>query len=257
MGSRSTLRVQTSGPCFCALRPCLAGSTFLSEAEVRVLHDDPGMWPKELRLAGFAYNALAEQAPVSAKQRLAWLRRDPDGYSPQPYEQLTAVYRRAGRDQEARTVAIAKQRARRHTLGLPGRLWSLLLDGLVGYGYRTWLAAVWLAGFGWSAGSCSTAPTPTRRWCWPSRATSIPASTERSTRWIFCCPWSICTSKPSGSPVAGAVVGLGVDPSRLGSHHRGGGGPDRAAQTRLVARDVDQMWTTDAESVVAGKPTTL
>jgi hypothetical protein len=36
---------------------------------------------------------------------------------------------------------------------LSGRLWSLLLDGLVGYGYRTWLAGVWLAGFwlvGWA-----------------------------------------------------------------------------------------------------------
>jgi hypothetical protein len=77
----------------------------------------------------------------------------PAATAPKPYEQLAAVYRRAGRDQDARTVAIAKQRARRRTLGLPGRLWSLLLAVLVGYGYRTWLAVVWLAGFllvGWA-----------------------------------------------------------------------------------------------------------
>ena len=74
------------------------------------------------------------------------MARNPRGYSPQPYEQLAAVYRRAGRDQDARTVAIAKQRARRRTLSLPGRLWSLLLDGLVGYGYRTWVAGLWLGG---------------------------------------------------------------------------------------------------------------
>jgi hypothetical protein len=85
---------------------------------------------------------------------LDWLARNPDGYSPQPYEQLAAVYRSAGRDQDARTVGIAKQRARRRTLGPAGRLWSLLLDRLVGYGYRTWLAGVWLAVFwlaGWAA----------------------------------------------------------------------------------------------------------
>jgi hypothetical protein len=32
-------------------------------------------------------------------------------------------------------------------------MWSLLLDGLVGYGYRTWLAGLWLLGFwlvGWA-----------------------------------------------------------------------------------------------------------
>ena len=61
------------------------------------------------------------------------------------------MYRRAGRDQDARAVAIARQRVRRRTLGLPARLWSLLLDGLVGYGYRTWLAGLWPVGF-WLAG---------------------------------------------------------------------------------------------------------
>jgi hypothetical protein len=107
---------------------------------VGVLVDEPASWPRQAVLDGFAYEALYEDPPVSARQRLDWLARNPRGYSPQPYEQLAAVYRRAGRDSDARTVAIAKQRARRRTLALPGRLWSLLLDGLVGYGYRTWLA---------------------------------------------------------------------------------------------------------------------
>jgi hypothetical protein len=83
---------------------------------------------------------------------LAWLERDPRGYAPQPYEQLAAVYRQAGRDEDARRVAIASQRRRRKDQHLPGRLWGVLLDGLVGYGYRTWLAGLWLLGFllvGW------------------------------------------------------------------------------------------------------------
>jgi hypothetical protein len=142
-----------------------AGTLFLRElteppalvdftgAQVGTLLDEPASWPRQARLDGFVYDTLREYPLVSARQRLGWLARNADGYSPQPYEQLATVYRRAGRDQDARTVAIAKQRARRRTLGLAGRLWSLLLDGLVGYGYRTWLAGVWLAGFwlvGWA-----------------------------------------------------------------------------------------------------------
>lgn len=46
---------------------------------------------------------------------------------------------------------LAKQRCRRATLGLPGRLVGYLLDGVVGYGYRpgrafAWLVALMVAG---------------------------------------------------------------------------------------------------------------
>jgi len=124
-----------------------------THAQVGTLADEPASWPRRAMLDSFLYGALYERRPVSARQRLGWLARNLRGYSPQPYEQLAAVYRRAGRDQDARTVAIAKQRARRRTLGPAGRLWTLLLDGLVGYGYRTWLAGLWLLGFwlvGWA-----------------------------------------------------------------------------------------------------------
>jgi hypothetical protein len=42
---------------------------------------------------------------------------------------------------------------RRRTLSWAEWLWSVLLDGLVGFGYRTWLAGLWLLGFwlvGWA-----------------------------------------------------------------------------------------------------------
>lgn len=124
-----------------------------THARIGTLVDEPASWPRQTVLDGFVYDALFEVSPVTARQRLGWLTNNPLGYSPQPYEQLAAVYRRAGRDYDARTIAIAKQRARRRTLNPPERLWSLLLDGLVGYGYRTWMAAVWLLGFwlvGWA-----------------------------------------------------------------------------------------------------------
>lgn len=82
-----------------------------------------------------------------------WLGRTDGhtGYSPQPYEQLAAMYRADGNDREARYVLLANQRHRRKTLALPGRLFGGLLDVAVGYGYRTWLALVWLAGL-WAIG---------------------------------------------------------------------------------------------------------
>jgi hypothetical protein len=123
-----------------------------SGAQVGTLLDDPASWPRQAVVDRFVYDALFEYPPVSVRRRLDWLASNPRGYSPQPYEQLAAVYRRAGRDQDARTVAIARQRVRRRTLSLPGRLWSVLLDGLVGYGYRTWMAGLWLLGF-WLVGT--------------------------------------------------------------------------------------------------------
>ncbi|MGX2996122.1 oxidoreductase [Streptomyces sp. JNUCC 64] len=77
-------------------------------------------------------------------RRLEWLRRNP-GYAPQPYEQLAGFYRRIGHEGEARRVLLAKQRHRRRTLPPVARVWGRLLDVTVGYGYRPWLAGVWLA----------------------------------------------------------------------------------------------------------------
>lgn len=146
------------------LQELRAGSLFLRDltqppelvvfthAQVGALVDEPTSWPHKAYLDGFVYEALSERTTVSARQRLDWLARDRRRYRPQPYEQLAAVYRRAGRDQDVRTVAIAKQRARRRTLGLAEQVWSVLLDGLVGYGYRTWLAGIWLVGL-WLVGT--------------------------------------------------------------------------------------------------------
>jgi hypothetical protein len=145
------------------LQQLRAGSLFLRDltqppelvvfthAQVGALVDEPTSWPREAHLEGFVYEALYERTPVSARQRLDWLARDRHPYRPQPYEQLSAVYRRAGRDNDARTVAIAKQRARRRTLGLAGQLWSVLLDGLASAFHEGAVAVAWPA-VGWCGG---------------------------------------------------------------------------------------------------------
>jgi hypothetical protein len=122
------------------------GEVHFTHAQVGVYLDDETTWPTTLVLRGFVYDTLYERSQISAAARLRWLDRDPAGYTPQPYEQLAAVYRRAGRDDDARKVAIAKQRRRRETLNWPGKLWNGLLRWTVGYGYRTWQAGLWLLG---------------------------------------------------------------------------------------------------------------
>jgi hypothetical protein len=139
------------------------GQVRLSGLHTETIFDHPDTWPGQLNLSACTYQQLYARkfidaskpmptVPVDVYQRLAWLRRDPDGYLPQPYEQLAAVYRRTGHESEARRVLLEKQRRRRDTLPWSGRLAGYLLDGLVGYGYRNWLANVWLSTF-WLLGA--------------------------------------------------------------------------------------------------------
>jgi hypothetical protein len=130
------------------------GVVSLINSRVSRLGDNPATWPQQLCLRGLTYETLEGRAaagPVSVSERLRWLRRDPRGFSPQPYEQLAAYYRRTGQDVEARRVLLAKERARRRTLAWPGRVAGWVQDVLVGYGYRNWLAVGWLLAF-WIAG---------------------------------------------------------------------------------------------------------
>ncbi|KUJ65321.1 oxidoreductase [Streptomyces albus subsp. albus] len=129
-----------------ASRP--AGVVDLRSAQVAWYRDSERTWPEVLQLEGFVYGAARLENPDSAfrddaARRLRWIARTPR-YHPQPYEQLASNYRRIGHDEEARRVLLAKQRHRRRTLHPAGRAWGCLLDGTVGYGYRPWLAGVWL-----------------------------------------------------------------------------------------------------------------
>jgi hypothetical protein len=102
--------------------------------------------PSEIWLNGFTYDVIRHPTGrVPVTERIDWVSRGPFGYQPQPYEQLAGFYRRAGYDDDARRVLLAKQRHRRTTLNAPGRAAGRLLDITVGYGYRPWLAAIWLA----------------------------------------------------------------------------------------------------------------
>ncbi|RVX46679.1 hypothetical protein EDD27_9572 [Nonomuraea polychroma] len=116
------------------------GVVTLAHSKVGILQDDPETWPENLRLNGLTYDRLRGSGVA---RRVEWITRDPEGFRPQPYEQLAAWYISDGNDALARRTQLAKLRARRQTQGLGGRLWGRLLDVAVGYGYRPWLAGIW------------------------------------------------------------------------------------------------------------------
>ncbi|MFJ9562200.1 oxidoreductase [Streptomyces fuscichromogenes] len=130
-----------------------SGPVDLRGSQVSRLHDNEHSWPGVVELDGFVYGSIkmaeaterrgAVTPRDSVARRVAWIRRSP-GYNPQPYEQLASCYRKAGHDDDARRVLLAKQRHRRRTLPAAARVWGHLLDATVGYGYRPWLAGVWL-----------------------------------------------------------------------------------------------------------------
>ncbi|THA26900.1 oxidoreductase [Streptomyces sp. RKND-216] len=150
----SLRRLSTPELCFTSPAP-ERGLIVLSGATVENLVDKVSSWPRDERLwmAGFTYQRLIHRGHFSLQQRLDWLAAATPEYSPGPYEQLAAVYRAGGEDADARAVLLEKQRRRRETLPVAGKLWGLIQDWTVAYGYRPgqaalWMVLLWLAGFG-------------------------------------------------------------------------------------------------------------
>ncbi|MEV6805008.1 membrane-associated oxidoreductase [Streptomyces sp. NPDC051132] len=122
--------------------PPMEGALSLRRAQLDVLLLEPESAPEEVLLGGLTYTSLVPHEP--AERRLPLLERERDGYVPDAYAQLTAAYRRVGDDHAARLVQLAGQRRHRHTLPWYGRVWGLLQDVTVGYGFRPLRAAGWL-----------------------------------------------------------------------------------------------------------------
>jgi hypothetical protein len=120
----------------------IEGAVDLRHARIGVLRDNPEVWPDAIHMDGLSYEVLEPKLP--AAQRLRWLRRDPDGYLPNAYAQLAAMYQRLGNDAHARATLLASQRQRRGTLPWYARMWGHVQDVSVGYGYRPLRAAAWL-----------------------------------------------------------------------------------------------------------------
>jgi hypothetical protein len=128
------------------------GAVRVKNARVGHLSDDPALWPADRELAGFSYETLERHDGVG--ERLRWVAPSSGRFEPEVFDQLAAFYRGSGREEDGRKVGLAKQRRRTKALSSPpAKAWGWLLDGTIGYGYRTWLAGVWLLLFfvvGWA-----------------------------------------------------------------------------------------------------------
>jgi hypothetical protein len=124
-------------------REPIEGQVTLAYSRIDVILDRRDVWPDDLRLNGLVYETL--RGEPNERRRLDWVSRDPYGFRPQPYEQLAVWLRGIGREDLVRGCQLARQRARRRHLNPISRVWGLVLDWTVGYGYRPWIAAVWLA----------------------------------------------------------------------------------------------------------------
>jgi hypothetical protein len=137
-------------------------SVNLESARVQQLTDDwtgdrlGGLWPRgTLRLAGLTYDGFGGDNPPPVEHRLAWVRSQHEPaagngtvvsaampFSAQPYKQLADVYRRAGQDDEARTVEIARRRDLRRygKISRSRKVINWILDVTIRYGFQTWRA---------------------------------------------------------------------------------------------------------------------
>ncbi|MFH8341060.1 oxidoreductase [Streptomyces sp. AM6-12] len=149
------------------------GKVVLSGAQIMNLVDRAGAWPGagRLHMGGFAYENLVPQGPFPLNRRLDWIAAATAEYAPEPYERLASVLREAGEDEDAREVLLAKQRRRRETLPLAGKLWGYAQDLAVAYGYRPGRAAVWMAVL-WAAGTLAF-----------SHAAHLPANHDERPYW--------------------------------------------------------------------------
>jgi hypothetical protein len=135
------------------------GQVNLAGTTVSQLEDDwssgrpNGYWPTgaKLRLDGFVYERFGGNQQAEVYDRVSWIRSQYQrsaagwmGFVPQPYEQLAAVYRRAGQDTQASTVAVARLRDLRRfgDLLTSRKFGNWVLDITICYGYKNWRAAV-------------------------------------------------------------------------------------------------------------------
>ncbi|MGB6162707.1 MAG: hypothetical protein WCF33_13330 [Pseudonocardiaceae bacterium] len=123
------------------------GEVSLAGVVASSLFDDKQLWSTDgtVDIEDFQYQSLTASPEVDVDTRLRWLNGVLPGYDPSPYDRLAAAYRDSGHDDLADTVLLAKQRHRHTARGPAGRVWGWLQEWTVGYGYRPWRVALWLA----------------------------------------------------------------------------------------------------------------
>ncbi len=116
----------------------------LSNTTVETFQDRQDSWPDELDLVGFTYARLPRDVASRGISWLkAWLQKQKE-YSPQPYQHLASVLRKAGHRHKANDVLYAgKERERKQAKGRQW-VWLTVLNWFIGYGFRTYYTLPWV-----------------------------------------------------------------------------------------------------------------
>jgi hypothetical protein len=102
-------------------------------------------WSRPWSFAQHTFLRLANAVGGADSAYLRWLRLYTSRYfDPQAYDTLAAALRVMGRPNDATRVLIAKADDRRRAQGVMATLLGLPYRFLVGNGFRTWWAAVWI-----------------------------------------------------------------------------------------------------------------
>jgi len=102
-------------------------------------------WPSPWSLAQKPLLRLMNAVAGSDGTHLRWLRRyTRQYYDPQAYDTLASALQSMGRENDATRVLIAKADDRRRAQGIMASLLGMPYRFLVGNGFRTWWAAVWI-----------------------------------------------------------------------------------------------------------------
>jgi hypothetical protein len=142
-----------------------SGFLDMTRASITRLLADLAAWPEGGRMVldGLEYSALAtvDGSDVPVGVWLAWLKRGTQwvrsaageyletGFTPQPYQQLAALYQQAGDDRDAR-AALHAMYCRHNEAKVKFRdqplikSWNVVQDVFLGYGYVPWRAVAWL-----------------------------------------------------------------------------------------------------------------
>jgi hypothetical protein len=120
------------------------GKLDLRDARAGTLLNEKQSSPREdhLSLHGFVFNLIDSRAPLTADTQLQWLRlHSAYQVEAQPYEQMAAVLRSMGLQEDAVKVMIAKnQELGHHPRGIEDYLWYRLFGPFIGFGYTPWNA---------------------------------------------------------------------------------------------------------------------
>ncbi len=120
-----------------------AGSTSFVTSHVNSLVDELPCWPENLSLDGFRYDNIAGRGFTDPASRIAWLGLQHDDhlggdFKTQPWEHLITTLREMGHFEEAKEIAIEKQRRLRAAGKITGahRALHRIFGALTAYGYR-------------------------------------------------------------------------------------------------------------------------